>query len=91
MSGYPLGEHALHRRRPESTAGRLVPGWNQGIFDLFERFRDPVVYTPGDNEWTDCHKKKEFSSGAPLNELAAVRGLFFANPATRSACKNAAC
>jgi hypothetical protein len=59
-----------------------VPGWNQGIFDLFERFRDPLVYTPGDNEWTDCHKKKEFSSGAPLNELAAVRGLFFANPGT---------
>jgi hypothetical protein len=57
-----------------------APGWNQGIFDLFERFRDPVVYTPGDNEWTDCHKKKEFSSGAPLNELAAVRKLFFADP-----------
>jgi len=57
-----------------------VPDWNQGIFDLFERIRDPVVYTPGDNEWTDCHKKKEFSSGAPLNELAAVRGLFFAYP-----------
>ena len=57
-----------------------VPGWNQGIFDLFEHFRDPLVYTPGDNEWTDCHKKKEFSSGAPLNELAAVRNLFFANP-----------
>src|SRR3981189_2346517 len=23
-----------------------APGWNQGIFDLFERFRDPLVYTP---------------------------------------------
>jgi hypothetical protein len=57
-----------------------VPGWNQGVFDLFERFRDPVVYTPGDNEWTDCHKKKELTSGAPLNELAAVRSLFFASP-----------
>jgi len=57
-----------------------VPEWNQRIFDLFERFKDPVVYTPGDNEWTDCHKKKEFSSGAPLNELAAVRGLFFPVP-----------
>jgi hypothetical protein len=57
-----------------------VPGWNQGVFELFERFRDPVVYTPGDNEWTDCQKKKEFSSGAPLNELAAVRALFFPTP-----------
>jgi hypothetical protein len=56
------------------------PGWNEGIYNLFQQFRPPVVYTPGDNEWTDCHKKKQFSSGAPLNELAAVRGLFFRDP-----------
>ena len=56
------------------------PAWNDGIFNLFEQFNDPVVYTPGDNEWTDCHKKKELSSGAPLNELASVRKLFFPNP-----------
>ena len=56
------------------------PGWNQGIFNLFEQFKDPVIYTPGDNEWTDCHKTKQGSSGSPLSELAAVRGLFFAQP-----------
>ncbi|MEA3155421.1 MAG: hypothetical protein QOK44_3010 [Betaproteobacteria bacterium] len=62
--------------------GGSQPGWNQEIFNLFEQFRDPFVYTPGDNEWTDCHKSKELSSGAPLNELAAVRKLFFADPGT---------
>ena len=56
------------------------PLWNQGIFNVFEQFKDPVVYTPGDNEWTDCHKTKEGSSGYPLNELASVRSLFFPNP-----------
>jgi len=56
------------------------PGWNQGIFNIFEQFTDPLVYTPGDNEWTDCHKTKEFASGYPLYELAAVRGLFFPAP-----------
>ncbi len=56
------------------------PTWNEGVFRLFEQFRDPLVYTPGDNEWTDCHKKKQSFSGAPLNELAAVRALFFAQP-----------
>jgi hypothetical protein len=60
--------------------GGANPTWNEQIFALFEQFREPLVYTPGDNEWTDCHKTKEFSSGAPLNELAAVRQLFFANP-----------
>ena len=53
------------------------PGWNESIWDIFQQFHDPFVYTPGDNEWSDCHKVKQFSSGAPLNELAAVRSQFF--------------
>jgi hypothetical protein len=71
---------------PCTSAGILPPiaasspGWNQGIFSLFQRFNDPVVYTPGDNEWSDCHKSKQFSSGAPLKELASVRQLFFSRP-----------
>ncbi len=37
------------------------------------RFTMPVVYTPGDNEWTDCS-----TAGAdPLQRLARVRQLFF--------------
>ncbi len=56
-----------------------IPMYNQNVYQFFEKFNPPFVYTPGDNEWTDCHKKKEFSSGAPLNELAAVRSLFFPN------------
>jgi len=62
---------------PISTSN---PGWNQGIYYQFQQFKTPVVYTPGDNEWTDCHKSKEKSSGNPLNELASVRSLFFAKP-----------
>ncbi len=56
------------------------PGWNQKVYFQFQQFNKPVVYTPGDNEWTDCQKKKEFYSGDPLRELAAVRSLFFAKP-----------
>lgn len=58
------------------------PGWNQKVYFQFQQFDAPVVYTPGDNEWTDCHKAKEKSSGAPLKELASVRSLFFAKPGT---------
>ena len=56
------------------------PGWNQGVYYQFQQFKAPVVYTPGDNEWADCHKSKEKSSGAPLKELTSVRSLFFAKP-----------
>jgi hypothetical protein len=57
-----------------------IPSYDQSVFGFFEKFNPPLVYTPGDNEWTDCHKTKQLTSGAPLNELAAVRSLFFPNP-----------
>src|SRR5262249_10453777 len=56
------------------------PIWNYGVFGLFQQFDAPLVYTPGDNEWTDCHKAKQLNSGGPLKELAAVRALFFPEP-----------
>ncbi len=42
-------------------------------------FEDPLVYTPGGNEWTDCHR---VNNGAynPLERLAAVRARFFPEP-----------
>jgi hypothetical protein len=33
--------------------------YDRQIAALWTRFADPLVYTPGDNEWTDCHKKAE--------------------------------
>jgi hypothetical protein len=33
--------------------------YDRQIAGLWSRFADPMVYTPGDNEWTDCHKKAE--------------------------------
>jgi len=59
---------------------KSIPGWNQGIFYEFQQFGFPVVYTPGDNEWADCHKAKQLTSGHPLKELASVRQLFFSQP-----------
>ncbi|ATQ70237.1 MULTISPECIES: metallophosphoesterase [Methylosinus] len=57
-----------------------VPGWNQQIYAIFQKFHAPVVYTPGDNEWTDCHKTKAGAAGDPLKELDSIRSLFFARP-----------
>jgi hypothetical protein len=30
--------------------------YDQAVFDQWKSFKSPVVYTPGDNEWADCHK-----------------------------------
>jgi hypothetical protein len=45
----------------------------------FDRVQDPLVYTPGDNEWTDCHRPNNGSYN-PLERLAAVRSTFFRQP-----------
>jgi len=46
---------------------------------LFDTFEDPFVLTPGDNDWTDCHR---LNNGAynPLERLDAVRDIFFPVP-----------
>ncbi|THA49438.1 hypothetical protein [Streptomyces sp. A1136] len=33
--------------------------YDQSVAALWKTFTDPLVYTPGDNEWADCHKAKE--------------------------------
>lgn len=45
----------------------------------FQRFRLPFIYTPGDNEWTDCHRANN-GAYAPLERLERVRELFFPQP-----------
>jgi hypothetical protein len=49
---------------------------NQIIKSYFSSFKEPLVYSPGDNEWTDCHRPL---AGAydPLERLAALRTVFF--------------
>ena len=47
----------------------------------FATFDHPLVYTPGDNEWTDCHR--EAAGGMdPLERLDALRKKFFSNSST---------
>jgi hypothetical protein len=47
--------------------------------EAINRIRHPVIYTPGDNEWTDCISP---SAGGylPLGRLASLRKIFFDHP-----------
>lgn len=44
---------------------------------VFNRMRQPLVYVPGDNEWTDCHRKNNGGFDA-LERLTLIRRTFFA-------------
>jgi hypothetical protein len=45
----------------------------------FDTLEHPLVYTPGDNEWTDCHRPNNGGYN-PLERLDKVREVFFAEP-----------
>ena len=45
----------------------------------FDRFTDPLVYTPGDNEWTDCHRANN-GGYTPTERLDVLRQTFFPQP-----------
>jgi hypothetical protein len=45
----------------------------------FDRFADPLVYTPGDNEWTDCHRANN-GAYTPTERLDTLRRVFFDRP-----------
>jgi hypothetical protein len=53
---------------------------NRAIAELFRAQPVPMVYTPGDNEWTDCHR---LTAGRldPLARLESLRRMFFADAA----------
>lgn len=45
----------------------------------FDRFEDPLIYTPGDNEWVDCHRANNGSYN-PLERLTKLREVFYPRP-----------
>lgn len=47
--------------------------------DQIETASAPVIYTPGDNEWTDCHRAAS-GSFDPRERLARLRQMFFPRP-----------
>ncbi|MBY0449773.1 MAG: metallophosphoesterase [Cyanobacteria bacterium] len=49
------------------------------IIRWFDRYTPPLIYTPGDNEWTDCHR---ITAGRfdPNERLKWVRTEFFQKP-----------
>ncbi len=49
----------LHVGDIHSGKQYCTQAYDQSIYDTWTRFADPLVYTPGDNEWTDCHKPGE--------------------------------
>jgi hypothetical protein len=53
----------------------------QEQLDFMNTFEQALVYTPGDNEWTDCHRA-DAGKFDVLERLARLRTMFFPSPAS---------
>jgi hypothetical protein len=49
----------LHVGDIHSGKQYCTKAYDQSIYDLWTAFKKPLIYTPGDNEWTDCNKAGE--------------------------------
>jgi hypothetical protein len=78
-----VGDMQNDGRRYNPTADSMpcTEDYDKWLLQMFQSIRHPVVVTPGDNDWTDCHfltmRKVD-----PLDRLAKVRTTFF--PAGKS-------
>jgi hypothetical protein len=86
-------ELVIHTGDIHSGSQFCTVAYNRTILNLWSHFEDPLVYTPGDNEWADCQKAKEgggvvnsageyvdHAAGHPVANLALVRQMFFPDP-----------
>ena len=69
----------LHAGDVKAGSERCDDALIKSRFVQLQKFRLPLVYTPGDNEWTDCHRA---AAGVfnPIERLAFVRKTFFPDP-----------
>ncbi len=69
-------EWVIHAGDIKKGAQSCSDGILEGRLAILNRFEDPLILTPGDNEWTDCHTA---SAGGfdPLERLAKLRSLFY--------------
>lgn len=75
----PHIDGVVHVGDIKNGSSRCDTSYYEAILSHFSAFATPLVYTPGDNEWTDCHRA---NNGAfdPLERLAVLRETLFAEP-----------
>ena len=79
----------MHLGDIKNGSSQCTTSYFEQIRADFDGFADPLVYTPGDNEWTDCHRANNgafWPAGPVLNgdtrpaRLDEVHRIFFPAP-----------
>ena len=76
MAGEPLAFIVHVGDTKAGSSGKCSDAFYEMRRAQFDRVPHPILYTPGDNEWTDCHR-----AGAggydPIERLGKVRQVYF--------------
>jgi len=79
----PSVQESIHVGDIHSGSEACTKPFDEAIFNSWEGFVEPLIYTPGDNEWSDCSKAKELAGldvfGNPPDN-AGIPGAPVANP-----------
>ena len=75
----PHVRRAVHVGDTKSGSTECTDDWFDYIYGQFQSFLDPLVYTPGDNEWTDCHRPNN-GGWNPNERLEKIRETYFSKP-----------
>ena len=65
-----------YERNPNKVTMPCTDENFQRVLAAFQKSANPFVLTPGDNDWSDCHKLKARRVD-PMERLAKVREMFF--------------
>lgn len=72
----PAVRLVIHVGDVKGGSDLCTDAWFASVAAGFATFSDPLVFTPGDNDWTDCWPLKARQVD-PLELLAKVRSMFF--------------
>lgn len=72
-------QFVLHSGDVKQGSERCDDSVLQRRFNQFQKFSRPFIVTPGDNDWTDCHRVNN-GSYLPTERLARFRQLFYPVP-----------
>ncbi len=75
----PRVSQIVHVGDIKNGSSRCDDGYFSQIRSYFDTFADPIVLTPGDNEWTDCHRAAA-GKYDPIERLNKLREIFYPVP-----------
>lgn len=78
MSADPKFNLVIHLGDLKGGSTACTDQYLRGIRDTLNSYAGALVYTPGDNEWTDCHRNAADPKN-PVERLHFLRAKFFFN------------